>query len=81
MEGTTEEAGGFREREREREERGISPLVSTLFRLSYLLLSFLARSNVERVPKVARHDHPADKQSHGAEEALLMLFLCRGSVE
>jgi hypothetical protein len=56
--------------------RPFQPSSSLFFPLSFSLsFSSSCPSNVERVPKVARHDHPAGKQRHGAEEALLLMML------
>ena len=49
--------------------------LSSFFSLS--LPPLPALSNVESVPKVARHDHPAGEQRHGAEEALLLMVELR----
>jgi hypothetical protein len=65
------EARGFRERV-EKRSRSSKRSVRNQLVLSFSLL--VLRSNVESVSKVASHDHPADEQPDGAEEALLKLF-------
>jgi hypothetical protein len=67
------EARGFRERvEKRLRSRSSKRSVRNQLVLSFSLL--VLRSNVESVSKVASHDHPADEQPDGAEEALLKLF-------